>query len=147
MSARRIAPRLRSLGLRDSESDASRPSTGKIWPVEHVVDLDALADRLRSVIDEWKRRAHVGPLTWRDALAPWPRPIAPDRAGIQVPESLGIRLRKHSRDDAFELVVWAGGWADVGYLLDGEVYNFCPEFYDIDGAYESVLKGAEDFLA
>ncbi|WP_152187124.1 MULTISPECIES: hypothetical protein [Micrococcales] len=64
-----------------------------------------------------------------------------------MPESLGFTLRKHATDDEFEAVVWTGGWADVDYLLGGEVYSFCPEFRDIDGAYAAVVKDVEDFLS
>ncbi|MFI0467405.1 hypothetical protein ACH347_25285 [Saccharopolyspora sp. 5N102] len=46
-----------------------------------------------------------------------------------------------------EVVVWAGGWADVAYLLDGDVTNLCPEFQDVDGAYAAVVKNVADFLA
>lgn len=63
----------------------------------------------------------------------WPQPIVSDRASVQVPESLGIRLRRDP--DEFEVVVRTGGWADVCFLIDGEVYHFCPEFQDVDGAY------------
>lgn len=115
--------------------------------MEHLVDLDVLADRMRSVIEEWKRFASVGPLTWRDEAATWPQPITPDRSTVRVPESLGFRLRKHALDDEFEMVVWTGGWADVVYLLDGEVYSCCPKFRDVDGAYGAVVKEVADFLA
>lgn len=115
--------------------------------MEHLVDLDVLAARLRSVFGEWSRWAVVSPLTWRDEVAMWPPPITSDRDSVYVPESLGIALRKHATSDEFEAVVWTGGWADVGYVLDGEVYNFCPEFRDVDGAYAAVTKEVEDFLA
>ncbi|MEV0700093.1 hypothetical protein AB0I53_19600 [Saccharopolyspora sp. NPDC050389] len=69
-----------------------------------------------------------------------------DRAAVEVPESIGIRLRRDP-DDEIEVVVWTGGWADVGYLLDGEVTDLCPEFQDVDGAYAAVVNNVEDFLA
>ncbi|WP_265520111.1 hypothetical protein [Oerskovia flava] len=115
--------------------------------MEHLVDLDVLADRMRSGIEEWNYVASVGPLTWRDEAAAWPHPITPDRSSVQVPESLGFTLRKHALDDEFEMVVWTGGWADVDYLLDDEVYTFCPEFRDVDGAYRAVVKQVTGFLA
>lgn len=96
--------------------------------------------------EEWKREVSVGPLTWRDEATPWPQPITPDRSSIQVPESLGFRLRKHGLDDEFEMVVWTGGWADVDYLLGGEVYS-CPEFRDVDGAHGAVVEQVAAFLA
>jgi hypothetical protein len=113
--------------------------------VEHLVDLDVLADRLRAVIEEWKVRARVEPLTWRDEQASWPQPIVSDRASVEVPESLGIKLWRDP-DDEFEAVVWTGGWADVAFLVDGEVYNHGPDFRDVDGAYAAVVKNVEDFL-
>ncbi|RPF21482.1 hypothetical protein EDD34_2111 [Myceligenerans xiligouense] len=116
-------------------------------PVEHLVDLDVLADRLLPVIEEWKRTAFVGPLTWRDEGSGWPKPNTSDRSHVIVPESLGLRLRKHALDDEFEMVVWVGGWADVDYLLDGEIYAFCPEFRDVDGAHRAVINEVTDFLA
>ncbi|MEV0081649.1 hypothetical protein [Saccharopolyspora sp. NPDC050642] len=114
--------------------------------MEHLVDLDILADRLEAVIAEWRLQAEVGPLTWRAAHAPWPQSIVADRASVEVPESLGVRLRR-GPDDEIEVVVWAGGWADVAYLLDGDVTNLCPEFQDVDGAYAAVVKNVADFLA
>ena len=44
-------------------------------------------------------------------------------------------------------LVWTGGWADVGHLIDGEVYSFSPGFSDVGGAYGAVVKAVEDFLA
>lgn len=118
-----------------------------MWAVEHLVDLDALASRLQPVMRDWERWASVGPLTWRDEAAAWPQPITSDRSSVRVPESLGLTLRKHTSGDEFEAVVWTGGWADVGYLLGGEVYTFCPEFRDVDGAYTAATTEVEDFLA
>lgn len=115
--------------------------------MEHLVDLDVLAERLRSVVEEWARVVSVGPLTWRDETAAWPQPITSDRSGVQVPESLGFRLSTHDLEDEFEMVVWTGGWADVDYVLGGEVYHFCLEFRDADGAYRAVVMEVADFLA
>jgi hypothetical protein len=65
---------------------------------------------------------------------------------VQRPESLGIRLDTDP-DDELEIVVWTGGWADIGFLLDGEVTNLYAEFTDLDGAYAAVARSVEDFLA
>ncbi|MFD6176164.1 MULTISPECIES: hypothetical protein [unclassified Isoptericola] len=115
--------------------------------MEHLVDLDVLADRLRPVVEGWRREVDVGPLTWRDYEAGWPKPITPDRASVRVPESLGLTLRKRAVGDVLEIVVYTGGWADVEYLVGLEVYTFCHEFRDADGAYSAVMSGVTDFLA
>lgn len=87
------------------------------------------------------------PVDLAGRLAAWPQPITSDRSTVQVPEPLGCTLRKHASDDEFQAVVWTGGWADVRYVLGGEVYTFCPEFRDVDGAYSAVTKEVEDFPA
>ncbi|WP_051426386.1 hypothetical protein [Jiangella gansuensis] len=114
--------------------------------MERLVDLDVLATRLRPVVDGWSSRAEVGPFTWRDARASWPQPIVTDRLRVEVPESLGFTLRRDP-DDEFEIVIWTGGWADVGYLLAGDVTSFCPEFKDAEDAYAAVVESVERFLA
>jgi hypothetical protein len=114
---------------------------------QYLVDLDVLADRLRSVVEEWRRGVDVGPLTWRDYEGGWPRPITPDRASVRSPESLGLVVRKRAVDDVLEIVVYTGGWADVESLVGLEIYTACHEFQDEDGAYSAVLSGVADFLA
>jgi len=113
--------------------------------MDHLVDLDALAKRLDGGVGEWKRWSSVEPFTWRDERAPWPQPIVTDRGSVEIPESLGIRLRREPDDEA-EIVVWTGGWADIGLLIDGQVIDLCPEFTDLDGAYAAVARTVEDFL-
>ena len=113
--------------------------------VDHKVDLDELATRLERTRADWERTAHVGPLTWRDAQAPWPQPIVSERSAVAVPQSVGVVLR-YGEDEA-EFVVWTGGWADIGMLMDGEVVNLYAEFQDVDGAYAAVARNVEDFLA
>lgn len=93
---------------------------------------------------EWRKRARVGPFTWRDEQASWPQPITPDRSAVEVPESLGLRV-DHG-DDEIEVCVWAGGWADVVWVVDGEGDSLCPEFRDVDGAYAAVVRTVEDLL-
>lgn len=98
---------------------------------------------MRSLIEEWNRCASIGPLTWRDEAATWPQPITPDRSSVHVPESLGLKVRKRTLDDEFEVVVWTGGWADVGYLLGGKVHTFCPQFRNVDDdAYAPWSRGS-----
>lgn len=114
--------------------------------MERLVDLDALASRLQPAVAQWQRKARVGPFTWRDAQARWPAPIVAERSSVEVAESLGIKLWREP-DNEFELVVWTGGWADVGSLVDGEITTHCPEFHDVDGAYTAVVQSIERFLA
>jgi len=114
--------------------------------MDHRVDLDEVASRLACLVPEWRRLARVNAFTWRDEKAVWPQLITSDRAEVIVPESLGIRLLVDPADEA-EIVVWTGGWADVGLLIDGEVVDRCPEFSDVDGAYAAVVETIEDFLA
>ena len=114
--------------------------------MEYLIDLDALVKRLQSTAEAWRHSAEVQPFTWRDAEAGWPQPIVTDRSNVRVPESLGIRLHRDP-DDELEIVVWAGGWADIGFLLDDEVTNLYAEFTDLDCAYAAVARSVEDFLA
>jgi hypothetical protein len=113
--------------------------------VEHLVDLDELARRLRPLLAEWSKAANVGPLTWRDEQAVWPRVITTDREFVVVPESLGVRIA--SGHDEVEVCVWTGGWADVDWVAGGEGHSLCPEFTDVDGAYAAVVRNVEDLLA
>ncbi|NUU16936.1 hypothetical protein HP550_06690 [Cellulomonas humilata] len=116
--------------------------------MDHLVDLDVLASRLRPVVSEWRSRSgiDVGPLTWRDELASWPQPILTDRSSIEVPESVGLRVRRGQVDE-LEVCVWTGGWADVGYVRDDQVVDRSPHFQDVDGALAVVVENVEDFLA
>ena len=94
---------------------------------------------------EWSRRAQVGPFTWRDEKAPWPQPIVADRASVKTPESLGVRLE--SGDDEAEIVVWTGGWADMGLFMDEVATDLYAQFRDVDEAYKAVAGTVADFLA
>lgn len=114
--------------------------------MENLIDLDALVKRLESTAETWRQSAQVQPFTWRDAEADWPQPIVTDRSSVRVAEALGIRLDSDP-DNELEVVVWTGGWADIGFLLDGEVTTLYAEFSDLDGAYAAVARTVEDFLA
>lgn len=95
--------------------------------MEHLVDLDELAARLRGKILAWRGVALVDAFTWRDENASWPQAILSDRAEVEVPESLGLRLSLPS-DDEVAIVVWTGGRADVGGLLGSTIFSDCPHF-------------------
>ena len=113
--------------------------------MDHLVDLDDVASQLSSVLVKWRNSATVGPLTWRDAAAPWPQPIVSVRGSVVIPESVGLRLQRD--DDEMQVVVWAGGWADVDIVRDGEARSICPEFTDAAGAYAAVVRRVDEFLA
>lgn len=113
--------------------------------MEHKVDLDELARRLESVVVGWRKRAQVGPFTWRDENATWPQPITTDRASVQVPESLGLRIQ--DGDDVIEVCVWTGGWADIDWVDGDSADSLCPEFDDVDRAYAAVVQTVDDLLA
>lgn len=112
--------------------------------MEHKVDLDELAVRLERMRSEWERVANVGPLTWRDERSAWPQPIVSDRSVVQVPESLGVALRRD--EDEAEFCVWTGGWADE-LVMDGEHVPLYAEFDTVDGAYAAVVRNVEDLLS
>lgn len=118
---------------------------GDDWLVEHKVDLDELASRLERLRGEWEKVAQVGPLTWRDERAAWPQPIVSDRLSVQIPESLGVALRRD--DDEAQFCVWTGGWADIELVMDGEYVPLHAEFETVDGAYAAVVRNVEDFLS
>ena len=39
------------------------------------------------------------------------------------------------------------GWADIGFLLDGDVSDLHAEFQDVDGAETAGARNVEHFLA
>lgn len=81
--------------------------------MDHLVDLDAVAKRLDGIVGEWKRWASVEPFTWRDERASWPQPIMTDRGSVEIPESLGIRLRREPDDEAEKSCGPEGGQISV----------------------------------
>lgn len=112
--------------------------------MEHLVDLDSLAFRLRPDLQRWKQRASLAPLTWRDEKAHWPQPIVDDRSRVQVPESLGIQLQRGS--DQLQFVSWTGGWADVYSYVGGVPSVHMPAFTDVEGAYAEITSSIDAFL-
>ncbi|MFE7633929.1 hypothetical protein ACFU7Z_07895 [Kitasatospora sp. NPDC057518] len=88
--------------------------------MERVVDLDDAAARIAARAPGWRAaRLTVGPLTWRDRLAPWPQPLETDRARVVDPDSVGLRLADPLTGGELEVVLFRGGWADVSYLAAG----------------------------
>ena len=96
--------------------------------MDRLVDLDAVAAELQARRPGWESRGlKVGAFTWRDAQAPWPQPIVTDRALVADPESLGMTMDASPGHYA-ELVLWCGGWADLGLLIDGQILAEVPHY-------------------
>ncbi len=129
---------LREQGIRNEDRVGVLPLRGN-------VDLDVLAQPLAGTVVGWTSRARVPPFTWRDAEADPPQPIVTDRSTVRAPESLGVRLYRDP-DDELEIVVWTGGWADIGMLIEDAAMDLYAEFADVDGAYAAVAETVEDFL-
>ena len=77
------------------------------------IDLDRVADEFIQRRAGWTAAGlSVGPITWMDNEATWPRPVVTDRGEVERPMSLGVRIERGAAAEA-ELVVYAGGWADL----------------------------------
>ena len=114
--------------------------------MEHLVDLDDLASKLAPHLSRWETVATVSGLTWRDEKASWPQPIVTDRAAVQVPESLGLTV-SNGPDDALQVVVWTGGWADANALKGGTISTPHLTFTDADEALGAVVLFVDRFLS
>ncbi len=78
-----------------------------------TVDLDAAAVPLTAKRLEWVERGlDVGLITWAEGQTTT-NPLVTDRARIVTPYSLGVRVASGSEEG--ELVLYAGGWADLIY--------------------------------
>ena len=76
------------------------------------IDLDAAAVEIDRRRTGWGSvGVDAGPTTWRDQSRGWPPTITPDRGAAPEPDSIGVTFRKDSQEA--ELVLYAGGWADV----------------------------------
>ncbi|MFB9905094.1 hypothetical protein [Allokutzneria oryzae] len=81
--------------------------------MDRLVDLDAAAQEIESRRTTWEQAGFtVGQKTWHDFTAPWPQTLHTDRAAVEDPDSVGIRL-DHDGGPALEIVLFTGGWADV----------------------------------
>lgn len=112
--------------------------------MEHLIDLDVLAARIRDRSAVWSARADMGPLTWRDEAAKWPQPITQDRESVRIPESLGFRMDRSP--DILLVVVWIGGWFDIEILKGEEHVQPFAEFKTVDEAMGHVERVVEEFL-
>ncbi|MFQ6225812.1 hypothetical protein [Nocardia sp. NPDC002869] len=67
-----------------------------------------------------------------DNDVPWSAPVLTDRSEARRPMSLGVVV--HGEHDAFwELVLYAGGWADVYYVPPGS-NEAVTEYVEFDNA-------------
>ncbi|MEU3777697.1 hypothetical protein AB0F11_31775 [Streptomyces sp. NPDC032472] len=73
-------------------------------------------------------------MTWRDAAAPWPRPLETDRSRVHDPDSVGV-LVSGPAEAELSVVLFRGGWADVDFF-DGFADAGCLPASDITSAAE-----------
>ncbi|MFE0463520.1 hypothetical protein ACFW1A_30135 [Kitasatospora sp. NPDC058965] len=84
--------------------------------MERVVDLDQVAMEVDARVAAWRVGGlTVGELTWRDHAFPWAQQFLTDRARVGDPDSVGVTLAR-GEDQVLEVVLYRGGWADVGFL-------------------------------
>jgi hypothetical protein len=112
--------------------------------MEHLIDLDVLAARVRDRSVVWSAHADVGPLTWRDEIAEWPKPVTQDRDSVRIPESLGFRMDRSP--DVLLVVAWIGGWFDIEMLKGDEIRDPYAEFKTVDEAMRHIERVVEEFL-
>ncbi|WP_149203314.1 hypothetical protein [Actinotalea subterranea] len=78
------------------------------------IDLDLAAGQIEARGADWEARGlRVGPITWRDQARTWPHQVVAGRARAAEPDSVGVKVI--CGDEEGELVLYAGGWADVLY--------------------------------
>jgi hypothetical protein len=66
----------------------------------------------------------------------WPRPLVTERSEVRTPMSLGLRLEGAERAEA-EIVLYAGGWADVLVAASGsEPEQVSQEYVELEAADE-----------
>jgi hypothetical protein len=86
--------------------------------MERIVDLDEAAAEVADRAPGWRAVGlTVGRLTWRDEVAPWPWRLETDRSRVSDPDSVGVLLSGPSEAE-LSIVLFRGGWADVGYIAD-----------------------------
>ncbi|WP_405770251.1 hypothetical protein OHU34_36070 [Streptomyces sp. NBC_00080] len=80
------------------------------------MDLDEAVAAVTDRRTAWRAGGlTVGPVTWRDAAAPWPQRLETDRAEVTDPDSIGIHVRGPHEAELL-VVLYRGGWADIDYL-------------------------------
>jgi hypothetical protein len=97
--------------------------------------LDAVAGVVAARRIELEARGlAVAQPTWMDLDAPWPAPLVTDRTEIGCARSIGVQLCGPAGAEGL-IVVYAGGWADIDYVLPGgDVLK--SEYVELDDAGE-----------
>jgi len=102
-------------------------------PLSPPLDLDQVAAVLAGLRPGWREHGLVvRPLLWRDARGSWPQILHTDRGNVAEPESVGLTLTAADGREG-RLVIWRGGWADVGLLAGGAVTTRNPGVHDLAG--------------
>ncbi|MEV2251664.1 hypothetical protein AB0I94_13985 [Streptomyces sp. NPDC050147] len=84
--------------------------------MESLIDLDQAAAQISARRRQWTAAGLVvGPLTWRDADAVWPRRLGTSRSHVEDPDSVGIHVTGPADAELF-VVLFRGGWADVDFM-------------------------------
>jgi hypothetical protein len=114
----------------DPLSESAAISTSARSPIPHCknwhsdrmesrVDLDQVARLISRHAISWEQAGlAVDALTWRDAAGAWPYPLREDRSQVTEADSVGVTARKG--EQAGQLVIFRGGWADLEY------WSGCP---------------------
>jgi len=67
--------------------------------MERIMDLDEAVAAVTDRQTAWRAEGlTVGPVTWREAAAPWPQRLETDRAEVTDPDSIGrVGARRRGR--------------------------------------------------
>ncbi|MEV6103060.1 hypothetical protein [Nocardia sp. NPDC051981] len=96
--------------------------------MDYVVNLDQAAAEINSRLQSWTAAGLVpGPITWRDEAAAWSQRLEIDRAVVADPDSVGVFLQTRDEQNALNIVLYRGGWADVEGLIHDAIILECPK--------------------
>ena len=99
------------------------------------LDLDRAAATIAARRDGWVELGlTVHPITWMDNEAKWPRPLPTERSQVRRPMSLGLHVEGSGAAEA-EVVLYAGGWADVAVVASSSTEPH-QEYVELDDADE-----------
>lgn len=83
--------------------------------MDRIINLDHAADEISRRRGVWQAEGlDVGPVTWRDEAAKWPRQLEMDRANVADPDSVGVKISGPGAE--LEVVLFRGGWTHVDTL-------------------------------